>query len=204
MIPAKLTDKNTVINIITECFKDNPGVNYIIGKKKNKSNRLKALAEYAFDFAYYREGIYLTKNKSGLAICYLLHYKPRKLYDLWLKIKLVTRAIGWSRVHAVLLHMKKMNERRHKDGNYLYFWFMGVTNEGRENIKTAVEIMNYIFKLSISLHATIFAETSVYKNKMIYQRLGFQTYNQLSYPNIPLHIWFMRRSPHLSCRWMKD
>lgn len=203
MVPATQKDKATVISIISDCFWDNPGVNFIIGKKRNKSKRLKALAEYAFDYAFYRKGIFLTKNAKGLAICYLYNIKPKKLYDIWLKAKLVTRAIGWIRILKVIAHTKRINDKRPANGDYLYFWFMGVSKEGRGNIKTAIEIMDYIFNLSNSLKKIVYAETSVAKNMNIYKQLGFQTYTELNYTDTPLNIWCMYREYGKNSRWMR-
>jgi len=203
MIQAKKRDKNQVVRIITECFANNPGVNFIIGKGGNKTRKLRALAEYAFDYAFYRNGVFLTKNKQGLAICYPYRAKAKKLYDFWLKIRLVCQAISITRLKKVLGHTYLLQTIRPSHEDYLYFWFMGVVREGRENFQTAVEIMNYIFNLSITHKLPVYAETTVSRNKGIYEQLGFKTYNQIHNRDYGISVWFMSRDYRINCRWMK-
>ena len=69
MRAATKNDRILVESIIIESFKDNPNLNFMIRPIGNKEKMLKRIAKYAFNFAFRRDGIFITSDGKGLVIC---------------------------------------------------------------------------------------------------------------------------------------
>ncbi len=183
--------KKKVIAIIEESFHNNPSVVSVINPKKPRS--LKALACYAFDTAISRNGVLLSSNREAVAICYPYNYKKEGLRDIWYQILLVLNCIGISRVPDVLKREAYVKKMRPTDGKFLYFWFFGATNIGKKT-SAARELKEQIFDWSLRDDLPIYLETSVPRNKRVYEYFGFETYHEWNQPNGGT-LFFMRRSP---------
>ncbi len=187
---ASKSDKPLVIDIITSTFLDNPSVNRVI-KPDAPSKRLAHLANFVFEYAWKRDGVFLSDDKSGVAVCFHNNYKKDNLKDYWEQIKLVKNAIGFNRVFSTLARESYL--KKHKiDNEFLYFWFFGVKRQG-QGTAAAFDLQRRIFELSDQKKLPIVLETSVPKNKKVYERFGFDTYH--TWHDDDINLWFMRRSP---------
>ncbi len=190
---AKKTDKQLVVKIISETFWDNPGVNTVIKNDSSKKSRIECLAEYAFEYAQKREGVYLSADKKGVAICFnRMECKKYFLSEIWLQAKLIFNAICISRLTRVMKREKHIKKIRPMDSNYLYFWFFGVLEEAR-SAGTAKQIKDFIFSISEQKKLPIYAETTVEKNKRVYEFYGFKTYHTWKDIDNNITVWFMKR-----------
>ena len=136
--------------IIAEAFQNNPSVLAVIKNDgDHKSNRLKALASYAFDTAIIRDGVYLSSDNQGVAICYSFNNKSESIIDYWNQAKLVFNAIGITRVFKILTRDSYIKKQRPAEHDFLYFWFFGATDKGKGGL-AAKELKNarssYIFR----------------------------------------------------------
>ena len=188
---AEKEHREHVVRIIEESFTDNPSVVSVINPKKSKS--LRALANYAFDTAIVREGVMLTEDRQSVAICYHYGLKKEGFMDLWNQMKLVLNCIGFSRVPQVMRRETYIKKQRPADGKFLYFWFFGATDAGRAN-RSAFTLKQAIFDWSAKEGLPIYLETSVPKNKKVYERFGFETYHEWSQTK-DCTLYFMRRAP---------
>lgn len=179
------------IGIIEESFANNPSVVSVINP--NKKNSLKALAAYAYHTVLPRNGVMLSINEEAVAICYPYHAKQEGLVDLWNQLLLVLTCIGLSRVPSVLKREAYVKNIRPQDGKFLYFWFFGATEKGKKT-NAARELKNRIFDWSKKANLPIYLETSVTRNKRVYEHFGFETYHEWQQPNGGT-LFFMRRSP---------
>jgi len=75
-------------------------------------------------------------------------------------------------------------------GNHLYFWFFGVKKGGD---RAGFELKNYMFDYSKKEQLPILLETSVQRNKEIYERYGFHVYHQWMDSGGGNTLWFMKR-----------
>lgn len=189
---ANLSDESTVVDIITESFKNNPSVISSVKNDDKLDMRIEELARYAFRTAISRNGVLLSSNNKGVAICYHFNIKKTSFTDYWNQIRLVCKAIGISKVFTLLKREKYINKIRPKEGNYLYFWFFGVKESYRRSA-AAKELKTAIFKESDDNQLPIYLETSVEQNKIVYQRFGFEIYH--SWHRKDHTLWFMKRDP---------
>lgn len=188
------SDKDKVISIISESFDSNPSVNRVIKNDQNRKERIRALSDYAFKTAISRQGVYISSDEEGVAICYKYNHKKNGVLDYWNQLLLVVKAIGINRVWNIMKRDSFINAQRPKSGDYLYFWFFGVTNKGKGQI-AAKELKDLIFKESLTSGLPIYLETSVLKNKRVYERYQFETYYEWIDEKSNDILWFMRKMP---------
>ncbi|MBK8807125.1 MAG: hypothetical protein IPO21_10965 [Bacteroidales bacterium] len=104
-------------------------------------------------------------------------------------MKLAFGAIGISRALKIQKRESFIHKHRPADGNFLYFWFWGIKTSERGKY-SAIESKKFIFELSKRLDIPIYLETSVVKNKNVYERYGFETY---SLWQDEINLWLLKR-----------
>ena len=76
--------------------------------------------------------------------------------------------------------------------NIKAFWFFGVNKEGQGK-GAAKELWDYIIKMAENDDLPIYLETSVAKNKIVYERFGFEVYHTWDNRDENITIWFMKK-----------
>lgn len=193
MRKATILDEKLVTEIIANSFNTNPSVCSVI-RKKNKNRSIRALAKFAFHYSLRRDGVYISSDKTGVALCYRYNAKKESVGDYILQAKLLLSALNIRYVPSLLKREAFIKSKRPKNGDYLYFWMYGVTNEGRG--KTAArELKNHIFAESEEKKLPIYVETSVPQNKLVYERFGFVTHNEWEEAAEGFTLWLLKRMP---------
>ncbi len=189
---ATKDDRVLVGNIIAESFKDNPNILFMIRPSKNKEESIKSIANHAFDFALKRNGVYISSDTEGVIIFYKQPSK-RDIWDFFSLLKLVFFVLDLKKISTILKRDAHLKALQPENLDYLYVWLLAVVGKGRNN-GTAFEIKNFIFEHSTTAHLPIFAETTVLKNKVIYERYGFETYQVWCDEKNGLTTWFMKKN----------
>lgn len=190
-------DRLIIIDIISESFNTNPSVNRVIKNDAKRVQRIKSLADYSFKTALAREGAFISSDEQGVALCYHYNLKKEGIVDYLHQVQLVRKAIGFSRVWDIMKRDAYLKSKRPADGNYFYFWFLGITNKGKGGVAIR-ELKTYLYAESLRKNLPIYLETSVPKNKRVYERYGFETYHEWTDPKTGDIIWLMRRFPTLA------
>lgn len=179
-----------VIRILTESFQTNPSALWVIKQDNKVQERMKALIEYAVKTGIQNEGVFLSDDESAAAICFK---EPAKssLSSYWDQLQLIRKAIGLSRVSQVLKREGYLKKHRPKE-QHLNFWFLGV-DPARKGGNGVHDLRRCIFKLSEEQNLPILIETSVERNKQVYERFGFHVYYTWR-PSADYTLWFMKRS----------
>ncbi len=185
---AKKKDKAKVVAILEKSFAENKTLLFLTRRRRH----IHKIAEYAFDYALRRKGVFLSDSGNGVAICYQYNRKNKDWLDYFYEIKLFFRALSLKRVHKIIAHTKKIENTRPKDGNFLYFWFFGARPESLKQ-NSAKELYLSILKLAKKKQLNIYAETTILKNKNVYERFGFEVYKQWFNPDSGFNVWFMRK-----------
>lgn len=192
MRKALKKDQSKAVEILSRSFRSNPSVNAVIKNDSRANERIKALCQYSFKTALLRDGAYISSNEKGIALCYRYNYKKESFADYWNQFLLATKAIGFSRVLPILKREHYIKSKRPLNGNYLYFWFLGTLPDAQDG-KAARELKDAILKKSTELHLPIYLETSVAKNKRVYERYGFEVYHTWTMDENGTVLYFMRR-----------
>lgn len=194
MRKASMRDLQFFVEVISNSFVSNPSVNWVIRNDKHRERRIRALAKYSFLTALRREGAYLSEQGNGIALCYRMNARSTSITDYWNQLILVFRAIGPARVFKVMKRENYANSKRPADGNYLYFWFYGVM-PGKQGQGDAAELKDRIFAMADKEQLPVYLETSVEKNRRVYQRYGFEIYHTWGVVKEGINLYFMRRMP---------
>ena len=190
MRPATKSDKKLVVQIITETFEQNPGVNWLLKQGGDRKKKIKRLAEFTFVKARIRNGVFVSSNSKGVAICYKFNVRKFSLSELYYELKFSLTSINISRIPKVLKRENYRKKQRPQSGKYLYFWFLGVLSGGGNAV---FELRDGIFEMAKNEHLPIYMETAVERNKLIYERYGFRTYHFWNDEKEKIRFWFMKR-----------
>ncbi|MFT4602718.1 MAG: hypothetical protein ACI857_002905 [Arenicella sp.] len=188
MILAKYVEKKTAVEIITNAFDTNPSVNIVIGDHGNRKKKIGRLAAYAFVKSMNRNGAFFSENKMGTALCFHSKKGSPNMNEIWHEMRFAC-SIPIKKVIQTLKREAYIKKFRFK-GEHYYFWFLAVNNGAG---KAAFEMKDYLFDLSKKEALPILLETSVERNKLIYERYGFRTYHEWPNSGNGKTLWFMIR-----------
>ena len=184
------TYKNRFVDIIVDAFEHNPAVVDVVKQDSRKKERVRKLVEYSFEFGKRRNGLYMTKDRNGIAIYYVEDMK-RTLADHWADVKLIFQVSGLKRVKYLLAREAYRNKVRPKE-LFFYVWFLGVetTHRGTGSI---LELRNRIFEEADKRQLPTLVETTIEQNKRVYERFGFEVYHKHQFHENMPPMYFMRR-----------
>lgn len=188
MIIAQKKDKKDSVRIIAETFDANPSVNIVIGEGGNRRKKISRLADYAFVKALNRNGAYLSDNKKGTALCFKSSASALSVREIYLELRFAF-SIPIKKVFQTLKRESYIKKHR-IESEHLYFWFLGVEKGGG---KAGFELKDYLFELSRKEQLPIILETSVARNRHIYERYGFRVYHEWADSGDGMTLWFMVR-----------
>ena len=188
MIHATPSNKKDAVRIITDTFDHNPSVNIVIGEGGNRRKKIGRLAEYAFVKALNRDGAYLSKNMKGAALCFVSDSGSFSLKEVFYEARFAL-VIPLKKVIQTLKRESYIKKNRYK-GRHLYFWFLGVEKGGGQAV---FELRDHLFDLSEKEQLPILLETSVKRNKEVYERYGFKVYHTWQDSGNGKALWFMMR-----------
>lgn len=193
---ASIRDKAKVVNIISGSFENNPTLLFLIRNTKRKKYYMSCIAGYAFEFAFRRNGVFLSDNERGAAICFRYNYMKKDLWDILSLLKMIILAFSFRRLIKIIYHNHYIERIRPQHGNFLYFWFFGALPEFQQG-ESAREVTAEIFDMAKYSMLDIFAETTLEKNKRVYERFGFKMYQSWYNPYNKIQVFFMKRSYRL-------
>ncbi|MFN8239385.1 MAG: hypothetical protein U0X39_01380 [Bacteroidales bacterium] len=192
MRKATKSDKKLVVDILTKTFDKNPGLNWMFRKRMNHQKALRRISTYAFSRALARDGVYISSNEMGVALCFRFNERVFSLGEFIHMVWYGLTCIRLDRIPKVLGHEAYRAGIRPASGDYLYFWFFGVLHEGKE---AGFELKNAIFNKSIEDNIPIFVETTLERNVIVYERYGFKRYHYWEDKKDFLQMWFLKWDP---------
>jgi len=192
MRKARIAEKDKVIDIISSTFEYNPGVNWMIKKRGSHRKKIHRLASYAYLRSFLREGVYISSNEKGVALCYRFNYQVFSIREVIYQLRFALLSINPWRIPKVLKRESYRKSKRPDSGNYLYFWFLGVMPEGGGAV---YELRDAIFELATQVNLPIYLETAMERTKVAYERYGFETFHYWEDPAESIKFWFMKWEP---------
>ena len=185
-------EKHKVVKILTTAFHNNPTMLFMIRDTSKKNYYIKKIAEYAFEFAFRRNGVYISDSGEGVAICYKYNFMKKDLLDFFFQLKLVLKAFKIKRLFSIMRHTTRIENTRPASGRFFYFWFFAA--DPKEQPKTSARELAYnIMRMAKNKKMAIYAETTLIKNKNVYERFGFEVYRKWFNPESGFNVWFMRK-----------
>lgn len=190
MIKAVYNDREHVVFLLAQAFKDNQSVNYIVKQDSYKTSRIYALMEYSFDMCFHFGEVYLSDDKTGCALLLPPKSKRTNVQSVWLDVKLILNAIGITRIGLALKRETAIKEKQVK-GDIQYLWFIGV-DPSQQHKGTGSGLLKEILAISDSTELTVCLETSTLKNLPWYEKFGFEIYDEL---DLGYRLFFLKRKP---------
>lgn len=188
MVKAKRGDKNLVVDILAQAFRENKSVNYIVKQDSKREVRIKNLMTYSFDLCYAFGNVFLSVDKNACALVLFPDRKRTTAKSILWDMKLITNCIGVSGIAKAMSREKKIKELQFK-GPLYYLWFIGVKPE-EQNWGVGSTLLKEIVHDAERSGRTICLETSTEKNIPWYQKLGFTIYNEL---DLGYKLYFLKK-----------
>ena len=189
MVKADKEDRNLVVAVLSDSFKNNLSVNFIVQQDEQKDKRIRALMEYSFDMCSLFGNVFLSDDKNSCALILYPHLKKTTLLAIWLDIKLIFKAVGIGGISKALKREAQIKHIQPKE-EMLYLWFIGV-DPFLQHKGIGSKLMDEVIQLSKTKNLPLLLETSTIENLPWYKRFGFETYDKLE---LGYTLYFLKRN----------
>jgi ribosomal protein S18 acetylase RimI-like enzyme len=176
---AENTDREIIVNILVDSFRDNKSVNYIIKQDAKKEVRLRRLMEYSHDVCKLSGDVFITDDKAGCALIVKPDKKTASLNSILLDAKFVIGCLGLSNVKKAMSRESKIKSQ-HPVGQLYYLWFIGV-DPAKQHKGIGSQLLKEVIAEGKKEKRTICLETSTQINIPWYQSFGFKIYNEMDF-----------------------
>lgn len=167
---ASSANKTQIIKILTESFKDNQSVNYIVKQGQKRLKPIEKLIEYSFFQGSKFDQLFISDDKNAACILIFSDQKTTSFKSILWDIKLVAQVIGIQKVR-VALERESLLKKSCPKTPYVQLWHIAVDPKQQNK-----GIGNTLLQEVITLcdHKPIYLETSVVSNLGWYKKFGFK------------------------------
>lgn len=191
MREARIEDKETIIDILSEAFDANQSVNYIIPQDKYRKRRIKALMSYSYHNCKLFGEVFITQDGKGCSLVLFPDQKRFSIKGTLLDVQLAFRAIGLKNVFKAIKR-EAVIKKHQPDTKLYYIWFIGVA-PAAQGSGIGSRLLSELVQRSTDMKRTICLETSTFKNIPWYEKQGFQIYKQIDFG---YSLYFMKYEYH--------
>lgn len=185
-----------IINIIAEAFKAIPAGNHLVKQDGKREARYKKLGAYVYHNAVKKNGLYLSSNKEGVGVAYVIDPKNNKktFGDFINDLKFAFGVSGIKKALAISKRQTYIQSQRPKNEKYMYWEFTGV-NPNYQGLDapsfSMAELRDDVYTDAHERGLPIYTETSIRKNMIVYRRYGFDIYHEWTMPDGST-MWFLK------------
>lgn len=188
MKKATYGDKNLIVDILSESFKSNQSVNYIVKTGRNHSYRIRYLMDYSFEICHQFGEVYISDDQTAAALILYPENKKTNLSTVLLDMKLILNCIGVSNMGKALKRESSIKKIQPQIPMY-YIWFIGVHPDSQGK-GIGSQLMRELIKESEKQQKSIYLETSTLTNLPWYKKFGFDIYHELE---LSYKLYFLNR-----------
>ena len=182
-------DRELVVNILIATFESNPAVQWMLRKGIHYKASLQRMANFVFSRSLRDQGVLISSNEKSVALFYRANSKKISLMELWEELSFIISSVPFLKIPALIQREYRRKSIRPSSAPYLYFWFLGVLPE---DAGAGFELKNAMFAEAKKQQLPIYLETSLSRNRRIYERIGFETYHEWIDEKRNICFWFMR------------
>lgn len=187
MAMKNIRERQLIIEILQQSFRDNKSVNFVVKQDEKRVARIRKLMEYSY-FQGERFGkIYLSEDQKACAIVLIPSKKKTSLKGILWDLKLVVQCIGIRNVSNVLKRESEIKKHQ-PDVPFLHLWYIGVTpacqGQGHGTL-----LMQQILQDARKMSLPVYLETSMERNFPFYEKLGFEPISSLDHLGYPLKMY---------------
>lgn len=177
MIKATYNDKQLVVEMLTDAFKENKSVNYIVKQDAKKDKRIRNLMSYSFNVCYLSGDVFFNDDKTAVALVSYPDKQRMTLKSIFLDLRLVFKTIGLTRAMKALSR-ESLIKKNYPTKEIYYLWFIGVSLENQGKGK-GTQLLRELIEHSETLNRKIYLETSTLRNLPWYKKFGFRVFKEL-------------------------
>lgn len=178
------------IGVLSQAFRDNPGVLAFIKQDQKRDARIWHLCSFCIKVSILKQGAFISSNEKGVALMFENSIKISRWNTIKLYAQLGQYSVGWTRAIPMLRRESAILNKRTTDPA-LYFWMLAVEDQSN-GLDTIKEVRDFVFSQSKNRKLDIIAETISKRTLTMYLRYGFHIYDELL-DNNGLLIYFIRR-----------
>lgn len=188
--------KEEIIEQVALLLKEIPTSMEIVKDDSKKDKRFHYLATHMVEKAIKKDALIISENQKGIAILFKTSSKDD---NFWLEIPeqlgLLINVTGFKKAMNILKIQKYIKNQRPKEGEYLYCWFWGILADARgADTQTGKEMKDEFYRQAVEYNLPLYAETRMRQNSIVYQRFGFELFNEWKHPSGDT-MYFLRYIP---------
>jgi hypothetical protein len=161
----------SAFELLKETLVDNRSVLFTIGNKGFFRLKIYLVACFVLSEATRNRGVHLDSTENGI-ICFFENKKKKKA-AWYTRFLLILFSIGPTRVSRVLARKKEVQAFHNQFENFIHCSYLAVRKEAR-GTAAIYELRNALFQFQKEKQLPILIETTVEKNKRVYERIGFR------------------------------
>lgn len=185
--------EHIAIEVLSKAFEGTPSINYLLGDHPSHK-KVRALMQYMYQVGNLYNGVYFSKNRNVVAIA--LKKDETVSYSFkhfWLDLKFIFLIVGVLKAFKILSRQLAIIKQQQKEKRFLHFWIIGALPNS-STTKEVIEVRNQIFEMAKKEKLPILLETSIEKNKRVYERYGFKVKSTFKFNSNVL--WIMKKVLH--------
>ena len=163
------------LKILKETLVDNRSVLFSIGSKGFFRFKVWLVAHFLYSEASRNKGVFIDSKNEGV-ICFF-EAKDKKSSALNIQILLILFGIGPPRILRVLRRKREVQRFHSQWENFIHCSYLAVRKSARGN-GAIFELRNALFQFQQEKQLPILVETTIEKNKRVYERIGFRVHEE--------------------------
>jgi hypothetical protein len=163
------------LEIIKETLVDNPSVLFTVGDKGFFRFKVNLIAKLLHSEASNNNGLFVDQSCEGVILFF--EEKNKKEASIFIQLLVVLIAIGPFRLPRVWRRKQEVAALHATWSNYIYCSYLAVRKNARGS-GAIFELKNRLFQFQQETKLPILVETTIEKNKRVYERIGFRVYEE--------------------------
>lgn len=191
IFPIQLYNKAIALQILQKAMIENPNLLWMTGACKKRLNHLH---EFCILLAMSKNGAYLNSDTKGVVLFYR-EGDAITLIGLLKKIQLyfffVISVIDVLKI-VEMIKLQRLIKRKMPNVPHLYCLIMAVHPE-EKSTQTIIQMRDFLFEQSKQQQLPIYIQTSLRRNKILFERYGFECYDTVVNTSANYTLWLLKR-----------
>lgn len=163
------------LELLKETLVDNRSVIFSIGSKGFFRFRVWLVAHFLHSEASRNKGVFIDSKNDGI-ICFF-EAKEKRSASFIIELGLIVFGIGPMRIVRVWLRKREVQRFHSQWENYIHCSYLAVRKSARGH-DAIFELRDALFQFQQEKKLPILIETTIEKNKRVYERIGFRIHEE--------------------------
>jgi hypothetical protein len=182
---ANLEDKKLVVGILTDAYRNDPHVNYLLEKSRNK-NKLRIVMEYIFDLSYNKGEIYLNEDETAVALWDTSRKNKFSFKKLFQEVYIALQ-LGIDTTLRILKMNQLLEMNLPRKGEFARLYTLGVSNKGKGK-GYAKKMIDFMAEKMSKTKATLYVDTISGSKIGTFNKSGFHLFKAIDFDNQKLYF----------------